>query len=692
MTFLHPLHLWAAGAAAVPLVLHLLLRRRATTVSFGSLALLRLLQRRTARRMRLAQILLMLLRMAAAVTAGLLFAQPVFEGGPLAALNGGPERLVILADTSRSLGLRDEAGRSLMERVAAAVGDALAGADARSEVVVVALAPRARVVFRGDPGRFDAALLGVSAPSSPDLQGASELTAALLRDTPLARRRVVVVSDFQTVPWQRGLPVLKEALGPLLLHRVHTGVFSTWALASVAASERTAVVGVPVVVQVEAAWSSEGRLPAPGRLLASCDGRVLASVPLEVPAGGGPTGSLVLSLPVVFRDEGERRLDLTVDDDSLPADGRAALAFRVVTRRRVLLLSGDPRPAAVNDECFFLRRAVAATESGVEVRELRQRDLPEGEALEGSSAVHAAAWAPSSEGEGERLRRYVAGGGTLVVWGGDHLDPAAATERLLRPLGGLELGDTATTPSRWRSCPEADTPLNHLVPADFVAPMVSRRYRFVRELPRAGAPSRVAVRLEDGTPLLVAAPSGEGHLVFVNASADTEWSDLPLHPLFAVLVDALPRLTSTGLRRLRPGERFVLPVTAEASAAPAAVRTPDGRKLVVPARWRDGVFELVVEDTFAPGVYEVDHDAARGAGPLRFEVGPDGAEASLEYVPDAVLATHSSGGAASGALPVPLRTADLLLLALGALLVAEGLVLAAVEKALRAAESGPRER
>ena len=48
--------------------------------------------------------------------------------------------------------------------------------------------------------------------------------------------------------------------------------------------------------------------------------------------------------------------------------------------------------------------------------------------------------------------------------------------------------------------------------------------------------SRVAVRLQDGTPLLLEKPLGEGRVMLFASGFDNLTNDLPLHPVFVAFV------------------------------------------------------------------------------------------------------------------------------------------------------------
>jgi hypothetical protein len=78
-SFLNPLFLYAAIAAVIPLVLHLMQRRRTVRIRFSTVRFLRLAQRRSSSRIRMENFLLWLLRTLLMLALALAFAIPVIR-------------------------------------------------------------------------------------------------------------------------------------------------------------------------------------------------------------------------------------------------------------------------------------------------------------------------------------------------------------------------------------------------------------------------------------------------------------------------------------------------------------------------------------------------------------------------------------------------------------------------------------
>ncbi|HSQ14544.1 MAG TPA: BatA domain-containing protein [Candidatus Deferrimicrobium sp.] len=101
--FLYPLFLFGLAAASLPILIHLLNRRRLKRIRFPAVRFILLSQKRISRSYRLRHWLLLALRTLAVVFLALLLANPIFQTGAGLFAGGGPVTLVILLDNSLSM-------------------------------------------------------------------------------------------------------------------------------------------------------------------------------------------------------------------------------------------------------------------------------------------------------------------------------------------------------------------------------------------------------------------------------------------------------------------------------------------------------------------------------------------------------------------------------------------------------------
>ncbi|HUR29016.1 MAG TPA: BatA domain-containing protein, partial [Planctomycetota bacterium] len=143
--FVHPGLLVGAALAAVPLLIHLLNRQRFKPLAWAAMRFVEAAYRKTRRRARLENLLLLLLRMAAIALLAFALARPFV--GARSALSGMTEKrrdVAILVDASYSTGLRDGV-RTGFERQLARARELLATLNGprgdRARLVVASRAP-----------------------------------------------------------------------------------------------------------------------------------------------------------------------------------------------------------------------------------------------------------------------------------------------------------------------------------------------------------------------------------------------------------------------------------------------------------------------------------------------------------------------------------------------------------------------
>src|SRR5215213_8013500 len=140
VSFLSPLFLIGAAAAAVPILLHLFHRKTEVVIDFPSVSLLKRAPVEQHRRRRLRELLLLALRVAALVLLALSFARPYFAGA--AAPDSAP-LTVIAVDTSMSMTAPGQ-----FDRARDAASRAVSSAPASHAVALIGFADSANVLVQ----------------------------------------------------------------------------------------------------------------------------------------------------------------------------------------------------------------------------------------------------------------------------------------------------------------------------------------------------------------------------------------------------------------------------------------------------------------------------------------------------------------------------------------------------------------
>jgi hypothetical protein len=242
--FLAPLWLLAGAAAAVPLLIHLMRRRAGARIEFPAVRYLVRAEREHSRDLRLRNLLLMILRVAAVLLITLAAAHPIIR---MAGAGHAPTALAVVLDNSLSTSAV-VGGRPVLQRLQARARDILRRASSSDRLWLVT----ADGVVHG--GSRDA-VLDAAAHTEPfggagDLRAATSRAALLARAAALPAKEIAVLTDGQATSW--GEPL---ALGDVPLHAF---------MPAAPAPPNHAVVAVRAI---PARWTPRGAVRA--RLLAS---------------------------------------------------------------------------------------------------------------------------------------------------------------------------------------------------------------------------------------------------------------------------------------------------------------------------------------------------------------------------------------------------------------------------------------
>ncbi len=634
ISFLNPLLLAGLLAAAIPVVLHFLNRRQAKILPISTLRFLRLVPAKTLRRKRLEEYLLLLARVLLFALLALGAARPVLTD---ARAGGGATATAIVLDDSYSMETRADGVTRFQEAVEASLRTLRTLAAGDRAALLVASDPEAET-FTSDLPALRRRLSAARPSSSPaDLLPAAQKALALLREAREPNRELVLVTDLQRLavrPLVERLPVEPEDRGiSVLLLDVGAEAPANLTLASVRAEAGIAVAGEPARVTVEVRNSS-GRGLSTRLALVVGEERVLEQA---VSVDAGETAMVPLRVTADLPGAESGRVTLAGDD--LLADDVRHFALPVLARIPVLLVNGDPSPVSWQDEAFFLRAALAPEELGAErvqspfnVKTVPAEALG-GEDLRPYRAVILANVAALGAKEATALRAFVRSGGGLMLFAGNRLRPDEMNRSLSAdPAEGL-LPAVLGPPADLGGGPEDLVPLAefeaaHALFADLPAealedlPRIHARRAISADAGPAGG--RVVARLRNGAPLIVEKTVGAGRTLLVTVTADADWTNLPLRPMFLPLLHRALLLLAGGEAGARAhllGETVKIPPAPEADAPPE-VRDPGGEI----TRLAGEGAALSYGPLRASGVYAV---KGSGAGDFLFCADPDPREGDL---------------------------------------------------------------
>ena len=632
--------LYGMAAASIPIVIHLLNKRKFRETQWAAMRFLLAAIRKNSRRIRLEQLLLLAVRTLLILLLVAAMAKPFLEhAGALPVIAGKRTHRVIVLDGSLSM---DYAVGGATRFVKAKEVAAQFVKDARKGDVVslVMMGEPPRNIIKGPSPNHDEVLKELAAVTLPhggtDLEASFRVINEVLDASDVPQKEVIVLTDLQVASWRKaGGPGdgLKRALAKLAARKPRSVVIDLGA----PGGENLAITDL----QVNAPLVTMGATPAVSATIRNFGRKSAGEVRVRMYVDHQQVNEQSIAVrpgeaqPVAFNHAfaapGDHLVEAQIDDDPLKLDNRRALAVPVRESLSVLLVDGDPRSEPFASETAYLVEALNPGEPSPGTPPLiRTEVVPESQLARAELAPYDAVVlcnvAQFSEAEVSALDAYVKQGGGLVVFGGDQVVPEnynrllfADGKGLLPAEVGKAIGDAKDkTNSRF-----------NFNPLGFKHPIVSafagapdavqagltqvKTWEYHRlKLPRNSA-AEVALAFDSGDPAIVASPpragrSSRGRVVQVATSADAGWTSWPLHPSYPPVMEQAVLQAAAGRRadrNVRVGQPLDEALPANGAGASALVTLPDARGVPTRLAAEGDVSRLHFADTDLSGPYSV---------------------------------------------------------------------------------------
>ncbi len=582
ISFLSPLFLIGALAAAVPILLHLFHRRPEAVIEFPAVRLLTGAPVPQHRRRRLRDLILLALRVAALVLLAVSFARPYVAGA--AAPASAPVTVVVL-DVSGSMSAPGQFARAQQ-----AASRAIAQAPSGQAVAVVTFADAATIAVAPTSDRGGA--LAAIAAATAGAGGTRYRTALARASEAIGPRpgRVVIVSDLQQAGWETndagGLPdgVTVEVV-------TVPGPAGNLAVTSAVSRDRV----VTATVQSYGADQAtvDVALVVGGREVARTTATLAPSAAAEIELRGG------------FGDAGYGQV---VIDDAVgyQHDNVRYVAVTPPPATPIAVLVADPTGTTGG---IYVERALAVAGEGREFAVT----VADGRALSKWTTAELSRHAAlvilgtrTLDRSGRQLvQGYLAGGGQVLLTLGPDVDPGTLGDVIGTDLG---VGPAAVRAAGATLVP-ADTrhPIFRpfLVPAGALGDVQIEQHRRLKIQDAA-----VLARLTGGDVALTEQTVGQGRLLVFASDLDNQWSRFPLHPSFVPFTVEAARYLTRGRQQRHV---FTLPeVPAGAAAEPGVTLVGEGasaRQVVVNVDARESSPAATSVDEFTRGISRTSRSA-----------------------------------------------------------------------------------
>jgi aerotolerance regulator-like protein len=675
--------LWGAGLISVPIIIHLLNRRRFIVVEWAAMEWLLLAVKQNKRRITIEQLILLALRCLIILLLVCALSQMRFEGGAGGMLPGSNTDWVVVLDDSFTSGQAGSAGvcydtakgevKELLKKVLNAgsedsftvtvsgkIGRKLIGVEKVDREAVDRVGRRIDHCAPSDVTHSPIALL--------------EHGLSVLRKKTNANKALVLFSDCRLADWKLNEPQT-EALKKLLkdvetlgarVYIVDVGPtdgrdFGNVAVVKLEPAKKSVQVGA--VEEFIATIRNFGPDPVKNVALTftvTSPGIGPRTLPTRT-IKNIPTGEAIEeSLSYQFKTTGSYAMTVEIGGDPLPADNTRHLSFKATRGIPVLLVDGETQVDRTESETYTLRVALRPRRDstfGIDPRVVGAEAFNPG-LIEKAKVVFLANVAEIKPDTHKALLEFVKEGGGLVLFLGDQVDPVTfnrvffdegkgvAPCALDRAVG--DPADATRTDGKAKfvrfSSEYMDHPVMAVFPKELAVVITGARfYRHFRlRMPgdMKAAKLNVVARFSDPdrTPAMVEREIGKGRVILVTTSADREWGNWPSTLTYPVLMKSLvEHLYTPGLggRNLIAGSRYTRKVDLSYYDSTVSIEPP---KEVVPLKRavqgdESGATSVTVKQTAAAGVYTVKLKRSEG------DTGAGGTD--VEYFTANVDATHS---------------------------------------------------
>ena len=625
MGFLNEIMLFGLAGVAVPVLIHLLNRYRYREIDWGAMELLRRAMVVRSRRVRIEDLILLILRCLAVALIAMSMARPSISVSG-AKFFGGESRVaaVIAVDGSYSMDHRPGV-RSRFDAAMQKARQIVRTLQPGDQVSVVLMGQRPRTLLRNvsyDEQRIDEHLAAAAPlPERLNLEPGLEQAAALVAEARAPVRECYVISDSQDLSWRQLSDRARESMAEMARSgRLYYLSAATGGAANVALTDFRMVSGARragAMVRYVAEVRNSGAAPVrnvPVTLTLdhkTADRRVIDVIQ--------PGRAVAVPLYAKLASPGNVQITAQLERDALAVDDVRHAAVHVRERIRVLVVDGDsggprgeggaeflmkalvPDPSKPSQASIAARR-VAQVELGL--HRLDEQDII---ILSNVSGVRAA--------RAKELGDFVRQGGGLVVFLGDKVSGPLLNAQMTvdgEPLLPAAIGRAVEAgrgqEGGWAIEPaDPRHPLGRLL-ASLPGPLVGEarvRKLFALE-PHDGA--RAVLNVAGGDlPLLLERRLGRGVVLLSASSADRRWGTVPINPAFLILLhESVAHLTrQSHERQFTVGEPLVVRLPAQGEAEQFMLAGPDGASVAIQATEIDGQRAADCGLPEMPGFYQL---------------------------------------------------------------------------------------
>ncbi|MEW5799387.1 MAG: BatA domain-containing protein [Bacteroidota bacterium] len=540
MTFLNPFVLFGLAAAAIPILIHLLNKRKLRTIEFSTLTFLKELQKNKMRKITIRQWLLLLLRTLIVILLVLAFSRPALKGNFGTIGSHAKTSLLIILDNTASMVLHNEKGTYIDQAKEQAL-QIVSMMEENDDAIILRLSDLPTLTMES-PSHDRQKLQSIIRETSVSIihrtiDDALRSGSTVLQRSKNINKEVYILTDGQrsTLRTLKNSNTKTETAFEQNVKFFFSGVSSTQHhnVGIERVSILSALFQAGRSVTISAVIKNYGTSRTENHL-ASMSVSATRVMQKSISLDGGETGTLEFA----FTPDRTGFITGTIDleDDEFETDNRRYFSLYIPDRISITLVSADDAHARYISTALSITNTASST-SFMNVHRISPQQLSTSMVQESDGIILSGIKSIAVQQQ-QLLKRYVSDGGSILFFPSS--DSLAAEYTYLQQFGVPKFQSSAL---RKPGIQFGNADLQFPIFSGMFDPHQSKGQSIespevfrLLSVPPSGS-IRPIIALSNGTPFLWMTEYGSGRILCFSVPATTDWSDFPLKGIFVPLVN-----------------------------------------------------------------------------------------------------------------------------------------------------------
>lgn len=613
MTFLNPFVLFGLLAASIPIIIHLLNLRKLKVVEFSSLQFLKEMQKNKMRKIRIKQILLLILRTLIIVFLVFSFSRPTIKNINIAGLGSEVKNtIVLIVDDTPSMSVQDKRGELIIQakKIASKILEITEDGD---EVYLLKFSELNPLIEKFEPSSKYSALKELERIEISDVSrnfyDVFISISKILENAKNLSKEVYIITDFQTSNLSNeelfsNLKLDKSIDRNTRIYFFKLGEkdFYNISIDSLVINNRIFELNKPISVTASITNFSNIDAKNTNSNLFFNDKKV-SQKGIDLKS----QSSSKFTLTGQANQYGFISGKLEIEDDDFIKDNNYFFGFYVPDKIKVLMVS------ETEQDLLFIDLVLSQTldensEPIFEITHTTPKFINSFNFMNYDLIITASIEKIDNL---DRIITYVNNGGNILILPSDNSNPIAfgrALEKLgLQTINGVSGSkDIKTNFTRFK---EVD--LNHpIFSGIFVEKKTGRiespkiYYSFNY---KAGLKGKDIITLENNYSFLVEEKLGRGNILLFTSAMNLNWNEFPIKPIFVPLINRIGLYSNSGINNcfsFIAGEEVKLRLP-KLNESDVKLLYPDGRESVISLPKENEKFFLSVGKLTQSGIYKL---------------------------------------------------------------------------------------